>query len=68
MDNSKTTTAFFSRISTKARDLILSNIAAHYGISLQEALEEVTHPEAEHLLDYVTGPQRAATQLLMGLS
>ena len=59
------TTAFFAAIGTKARDLITTNIANHYGITSAEALAEVTSPAAECLLDYVTGPERAATHVLM---
>jgi hypothetical protein len=48
---------------TKAE--ILGNIAANYGITSEEAFAEVTDAEAEHLLDYVTGPARLATSALM---
>jgi hypothetical protein len=65
MTNADITTRFFAAISTKARDLILANIAAHYRITPAEALAEVTDPDAESLLDYVTGPERAATHVLM---
>ena len=65
MTNGQTTAAFFKIIDAKTRALILDNIAEHYGITREAALEEVTHDEAEHLLDYVTGPERAATHLFM---
>ena len=58
------TKAFLAATTPEARKLILTNIANHYGITLAEAEAEVTHPEAESLLDYVTGPERAATHLL----
>jgi hypothetical protein len=48
-----------------ARDSILKSIAKHYGISAREVLDEVTHDEAEHLLDYMTEPERSATSVLM---
>ena len=35
--------------------LILTNIASHYGISVQEAYNEVTHDEAENIIDYIYG-------------
>lgn len=65
MKNNQITIAFFAEIDYPTKTLILQNIANHYNITTAEAHEEVTDPEAEHLLDYVTGPQRAATSLLM---
>jgi hypothetical protein len=44
---------------------ILKNIADHYGISMEQAYREITDEDAEHLLDYVTGPTRYAVQALM---
>lgn len=58
------TMALFKATTPEAKRLILGNIAKHYGISLVEAEAEVTHPDAESLLDYVTGPERAATNAL----
>lgn len=65
MDNGTKTQKFLDATDTKTKDAILGNIATHYGISKESALSEITDPEAEHLLDYVTGPQRAATHVLM---
>lgn len=65
MSNGTKTKKFLEVIDAKVREAILGNIASHYGITAQEAFEEVTDPEAEHLLDYVTGPERAATSVLM---
>jgi uncharacterized phage-associated protein len=65
MTNGKITKTFFATTTRKTVNLILDNIAAHYGITRAAALDEVTHDEAEHLLDYVTGPERAATHLFM---
>ena len=62
---SNVTSKFLSVISVKAKNLILDNIANHYGISREEAFEEVVDDEAEHLLDYVTGVERNATLVLM---
>ena len=60
-----TTEKFLSLIPATTKNEILDNIANHYGISRQEAFEEVTDAESEHLLEYVTGPSRAATSVLM---
>jgi hypothetical protein len=59
------TKQFLSIIPSQTRNEILDNVANHYGISRQGALEEVTDIDAEHLLDYVTGAMRSATSVLM---
>lgn len=56
---------FLSAIESEAKGLILESIAAHYGITSQEAYDEVIGPEAEHLLDYMVEPQRSAASVLM---
>jgi hypothetical protein len=65
MTNAQKTKTFFNATTVKVRNMILDNIATHYGIERQDALDEVTHEEAESLLDYVTGPERAATHIFM---
>ena len=64
MSNAETTKTFFAKTDAATQADILKNIADHYGISSEEALAEVTDDEAESLLDYVTGPMRAATLAL----
>ena len=59
------TIAFFAATDSKTKNEILANIASHYSITTSQALDEVTDDEAEHLLDYLTGPVRTATSLLM---
>jgi len=56
---------FLSNIDSKSKSLILESIAKHYGISTSEALAEVTGSEAEHLLDYLTGPAQRYASVLM---
>jgi hypothetical protein len=63
--NKSQTAKFLSVIDVRTKNDILTNIASHYGITVSEALAEVTDRNAEHLLDYVTGPMRAATSVLM---
>jgi hypothetical protein len=65
MNNGQVTAIFFRLTDAQTRAAILDNIAKHYGITSNEAYAEVTDECAEHLLDYVTGPQRAATSLIM---
>lgn len=65
MTNAQITIKFFAAIDTKTKNEIIANIAKHYGITNDEALAEVTDDEAEHLLDYVTGPMRTAASVIM---
>lgn len=65
MGNEMNTAKFLETIDTEAKTLVLTSIANHYGITAQEAFEEVTDTEAEHLLDYMNEPYRAATSVLM---
>ncbi len=65
MTNAEITKKFFAAVDTKTKTEILGNIAKHYGISQDAALAEVTDDEAEHLLDYVTGPMRGAARVIM---
>lgn len=64
-ENAEITRKFFEATDAKTKDLILSSIAEHYGITKEEALEEVLHEDAEHLLDYLTGSQRNAAYIIM---
>jgi hypothetical protein len=65
MTNAQITSRFLAATDAKTKAAILANIANHYGITSAEAFAEVTDEDAEHLLDYVTGPERAATSLIM---
>ena len=46
------------------QQIILSNIAGHYGITAGDAKDEVTDPEAENIMDYVAGPHRSAIAII----
>ena len=65
MTNAQTTAAFFAATDAKTKSDVLANIAKHYGITSAEAFDEVTDADAESLMDYVTGPARLATSVLM---
>jgi len=65
MTNAATTKAFFIATNRATVNMVLDNIAAHYGISRADAFTEVTDVDAESLLDYVTGHARAATSVIM---
>lgn len=56
---------FLAAIEPQAKAEILGCIAGHYGISHEQAFEEVTGDHAEHLLDYMVEPQRSAASVLM---
>lgn len=56
---------FLAIIEANSKAEILANIAKHYGITAQEAQDEVTRDDAEHLLDYMVEPQRSAVSVLM---
>jgi hypothetical protein len=64
-ENAEITRKFFEATDEKTKDLILSSIAVHYGITKKEALEEVLDENAEHLLDYLAGSQRNAVYIIM---
>jgi hypothetical protein len=64
MTYAATTKAFFNAIDPKMKSEILTNIANHYGCSVNQAYDEVTDDDAECLLDYVTGSTRTATSLI----
>lgn len=65
MTNQEINNRFLSATDAKTHDEVMSAVASHYGITKDEAFEEVTHEDAEHLLDYLTGTIRTATSVLM---
>ena len=65
MTNAQTTRAFLAATDEATRRDVLANIAQHYEITSDEALEEITDDEAESLRVYLTGPTRASVSVLM---
>lgn len=65
MGHAQINRAFLASIDAETQRSILDNIAIHYGITRNKAFEEVTEDGAEHLLDYMVGPERAAASVLM---
>jgi hypothetical protein len=63
--NSAITQKFFSLIDAKTKNEIVCSVAEHYGISQEDALEELIDEDAESLLDYLVGSTRSATSVLM---
>ena len=60
-----TNAQFLSMIDVEAKTAILSCIADRHSITQEQAFEEVTDADAEHLLDYMGEPYRAAASILM---
>jgi hypothetical protein len=65
MKNSTFTIAFLNSTDLNVKNEILSNIANHYGITNEQAYEEVIDEEAESLIDYVNGNIRSAISVLI---
>ena len=65
MNNGQINKMFLDSTDYNTHKDVLAAIAKHYGITADAALSEVTDPEAEHLLDYLTGETRTAVSLLM---
>lgn len=65
LTNAQKTLKLFEVATMKTKNNILDNIAKHYNITEEEAFNEVTHPTAESILDYLTGQERYATLGIM---
>lgn len=65
MTNAQKNYLFLRNASALTRHTVTKNIADHYGISQGEAYEEVVDRFAEHLCDYMTGPERILVMDLM---
>lgn len=65
MSNAQINATFLAAIDPRDKEYVLANISKHYGCTQEEALAEVTDEDAEHLLDYMSGPARwyAADQM-----
>ena len=65
MNNAEINRAFLAATDAKTKTAILESIAKHYGISQQNAFDEVVDDGAGHLLDYLVEPTRSAVSVLM---
>ena len=65
MTNATINSRFLAPTDTKTRSQILGAIAKHYGITADQAFNEVINEDAEHLLDYLTEPVRSAARVVM---
>lgn len=64
MKNSQINQLFLASTTPQMKAIILSNIAKHYGISNNEAFEEIIDEDAENIMDYVTGNERPAIHVI----
>jgi hypothetical protein len=56
--------SYLKEIPASKRTKILKHIANHYGISLMDAMKEVTHPDAEDLFEYASSNRSLAMEIL----
>ena len=56
---------FLNSIDDRTELSILQNIATHYGITVNEAYDEVADSEAEDLAEYVTGKAKNGVYSMM---
>ncbi|WP_087864229.1 hypothetical protein [Comamonas thiooxydans] len=64
MANHEINAKFLQVIGAADAASILNSIATHYGESVDAIRAEVTGEGAENILDYMTGPERAAAHVL----
>ena len=64
MTNSEINKNFLAVLNINTKTEILNAVATHYGITVNEAYDELVDDEAEHILDYLTGNVRSATSVL----
>lgn len=58
-------TAFLISLDNKTANAIVEHIAQNYGITTEQALDEVLAEGAEDILEYLQGAVRAATSVLL---
>lgn len=64
MSNAEINKKFLAAVDAKSKDMILSAIAKHYGISPAEMYDELIDADAENVLDYMVEPERSAAYVL----
>ena len=64
MSNAEINKKFLAAVDAKPKDMILSAIAKHYGISPAEMYDELIDVDAENVLDYMVEPERSAAYVL----
>lgn len=64
MTNAEINKKFLAAVDAKSKDMILSAIAKHYGITPAEMYDELIDADAENVLDYMVEPERSAAYVL----
>jgi hypothetical protein len=64
MTNAEINKKFLAAVDAKSKDMILSAIAKHYGITPAEMYDELIDVDAENVLDYMVEPERSAAYVL----
>ena len=64
MSNAEINKKFLAAVDAKSKDMILSAIAKHYGITPAEMYDELIDVDAENVLDYMVEPERSAAYVL----
>ena len=64
MTTAKLNQLFLNSITPEMNLIVLSNIANHYGISNEDAKNEILDEEAESIMDYITGSTRSAISVI----
>jgi hypothetical protein len=64
MTNAQFNSAFLKATDTNTVLEIISNIAAHYGVSNKDIYEELEDEDSEALIDYVTIDRQAVSLLI----
>lgn len=64
MKNAELNKIFLSSLSNDMLMVVLKNISNHYSISLIDVKNELFDEEAENVMDYITGNERAAISVV----
>lgn len=64
MTNAEINKKFLAAVDAKSKDMILSAIAKHYGITPAEMYDELIDVDAENVLDYMVEPERSAAYVM----
>ena len=60
MSNAQVNKGFIDSLSVQMNIVVFDNIAKHYGINFQGVADEIYDEEAENIMEYITGKERAA--------
>jgi hypothetical protein len=63
-NNGKINEAFLMTLDGKVYQEIIGSMARHYGISIDEATDELINEDAENILEYLQGAYRTACSVL----